>query len=321
VLKGLSPIGLDLAVIGMFTLLNTLNMRIGSKIQMAFVLMKNIPILFIILSGLIYFDLVNIDTAINLSAIPFSVPLIIYAFAGFEASCSLSAHIENSEKNAPKALLISFFLVCFIYAAYQLMFYGIIGSELGNLNHYFEIFPALISKVMPHGGPIALKIQAILQLAIALSSLGSGYGVLFSNSWNLYAVAQHNHLPGSSFISKLNQHGVAQACLIIEAFIAVAYILITWGHNVPLQQIGAFCSVLAYTISAMALWANAYRQNLRSRLAIATLAVASCLMLTVACLNGFMKDSTYAPGLFFGLLMLGVMLFYWQKRQTTLLTR
>ncbi len=313
-LKSIPTVGIDLGIITLFTILNTLNMRIGSRIQMAFVLMKNIPILFIIFSGLILFNFVNIDTAINLGSIPLSIPLIIYAFAGFEASCSLSAHIQNSEKNAPKALLISFFCVSFIYAAYQFMFYSIVGAELGNLSHYFEIFPALISKIMPHSGPMALKIQAVLQLAIALSSLGSGYGVLFSNSWNLYAVAKHSHLPGSALLSSLNQHGVAQICLIVEALIATAYILITWGSPIPLQQIGAFCSILAYTISVVALWMNAYRQKNRTQLIVPSLGLISCLALAGTCLYGFTQNGTYAPGLFFGLLILGVILFYWQKR-------
>lgn len=313
ILKCINILWLDLFVIAVFTALNLLNMRTGSKIQFTFMFLKIMPILFIIFSGLIFFDLANIDTNVNWGGILFSMPLVVYAFAGFEASCSLSAHIKNPQKNAPIATLVSFFLVIALSFAYQLMFYGMIGSDLGTLSHYFEIFPAVLHKVIPAGGAFADKLQAIMQLAIALSSMGGAYGILFSNSWNLHTLAKHNHLPGSNIIGRLNKHGIPEISIATEALICITYILVTQGNNIPLQQIGAFGCTLAYTFCVLSLLANALRQPTRKALALPIFGVLSCTTLLASCINGFIKNGTYSPIAFFILLGAGIIMFYYKK--------
>lgn len=49
-------IALDVCAIVLFTLLNLLNLRIGKQIQLAFICLKVIPIIFVILSGLYLFN-------------------------------------------------------------------------------------------------------------------------------------------------------------------------------------------------------------------------------------------------------------------------
>lgn len=310
ILKALPIIGLDLTILGLFTWLNLKNMRTGSKIQFSFMLLKVIPVLFIIITGMIFFDLVNLNTNIIWSSVPLSIPLIIYAFSGFEASCSLSAHIENAEKNAPKATLIAFFMIATIAALYQLMFYGMIGANLGQLSHYFEIFPAIINKIFSAGSQFGPKLQAVLQLAIATSSFGGSYGIMFSNCWNLHTLAKENHLIGSTIIAKLNEHNVPVYCILAETFIGVIYILATMGNNIPLQQIGAFGCTLAYTFCVIALLANALRQPSKKALILPILGAFSCTILLTSCINGFLKNGTYSPLALFGFLIFGVIMFF-----------
>jgi len=313
VLKSLPILGLDLIIISLFAYLNMHNMKTGSKIQFTFMILKVMPVLFIIVSGLIFFDMVNIDTKIIWSSIPFSIPLIIYAFSGFEASCSLSAHIQNAEKNAPKATLTAFFLVATLAATYQLMFYGMIGANLGNLSHYFEIFPAVINKIFMADSLIGTKLQAVLQLAIAISSFGGSYGIMFSNCWNLHTLAKEGHLIGSKTIARLNQHGVPVFCVLAEAIIAIIYILATKGSPVPLQQIGAFGGTLAYTLCVLSLLANGIRGKRRQDLILPVLGTISCALLLATCINGFFKNGTYSPLALFGLLIFGVGMFWVKK--------
>jgi len=308
-LKDLPILGLDLAIIGLFAYLNLQNMKTGSKIQVAFMILKVLPVLFIITSGCIFFDIINIDTNVIWTSIPLSIPLIIYAFSGFEASCSLSAHIENAEKNAPKATLTAYFLVASLAALYQLMFYGMIGANLGNLSHYFEIFPAVTNKIFAAGSAMGPKLQAVLQLAIAISSFGGSYGIMFSNCWNLHTLAKEGHLIGSNLIAKLNRHGAPFICVIAEALIAMIYILATKGEPVPLQQIGAFGGTLAYSACILALLFNATRQPSRKELILPILGCISCLILLASCINGFITKGTYSPFALFALLVFGIVMF------------
>lgn len=320
-LKCLPILGLDLVIISLFAALNMQNMKTGSKIQTAFMILKVVPVIFIIISGLVFFDLVNINTQVIWKSIPLSIPLIIYAFSGFEASCSLSAHIENAEKNAPKATLTAYFLVASLSAMYQLMFYGMIGANLGNLSHYFEIFPAVINKMFVASSSLGPKLQAILQLAIAISSFGGSYGIMFSNCWNLHNLAKEGHLIGSKLIAKLNQHGSPFVCVIAEALIAIIYILATQGEAVPLQQIGAFGGTIAYAACVLSLLSNALRQPDRKNLILPVLGCLSCAILLISCINGLIAKGTYSPLALFSLLAFGLIMFWSKSRARSCISR
>lgn len=312
-ISSLPIMGLDLAVLGAFTALNLQNMRTSSRIQFLFMTLKVLPVLFVVISGLIFFDMVQINTSVVWESIPLSIPLIIYAFSGFEASCSLSAHIQNAGKNAPRATLTAYFVIAGLSALYQLMFYALMSNHLDSLTHYFEIFPTVVKQVFGSAsfGP---HLQAALQMAIAVSSLGGSYGIMFSNCWNLQILAKHNHLPGSTWIGKLNEHAIPTACILAELLIGVLYLLATWGNNIPLQQISAFGCTLAYAMCVIALLANAKRQNSRSALILPVLGIVSCMLLLASCINGFLKNGTYSPLAIFGLIALGVVLFRNQNK-------
>jgi amino acid permease len=195
------------------------------------------------------------------------------------------------------------------------------GADLGNLNHYFEIFPSIISKLFPTGGLFANKLQGILQLAIAGSSLGGGYGVMFSNGWNLHALAEKNHLPGSKLIAKLNEHGVPTMCIVAEALISITYICVTQGNNIPLQQIGAFGCTLGYTFCVLALLANALKMPNQKKLILPILGIISCAVLLTSCINSFVQYGSYGPIAFFALLIAGIVMFYFKKSEATKLQK
>jgi len=193
-----------------------------------------------------------------------------------------------------------------------------IGSSLGNLSHYFEIFPAIINKIFVTGSSFGPKLQAILQLAIATSSLGAGYGIMFSNCWNLHTLAKENHLIGSKLISTLNQHNVPVYCILAETLIGIIYILATMGNNIPLQQIGAFGCTLSYAFCVLALLANARKQTSKKELLLPIFGAFSCIILLAGCINGFLKNGSYSPLALFGFLIFGVVMFFVKKSQTRL---
>lgn len=136
----------DGVVIAFFALLNLLNLRIGKGIQYSFIGIKLIPIFFAIFAGLYLFNGAHFtpDTFIW-TGVPISVPLVLYAFSGFEASCSLSTRIVDSHKNGPRAIFISYGIVVAIVFLYQFLFYGSLGTMLGALpKGYLDAFPALL---------------------------------------------------------------------------------------------------------------------------------------------------------------------------------
>ncbi len=252
-LQAFPLIGLDCVVLLLFAFLNTLNMKISSSIQYSFIFIKLVPTLFVILTGL-YFAQGSSFTynTMHFSGIPTSIPLVLYAFSGFEAVCSLSRHIINPQRNGPLVIIISFSTVLISMFLFQLLFYATVGPALGTLpGGYLNAFPAFLEKVATPA--FRNTFQTIMHIAIASSTLGSAYGILYSNGWNLFTLAKNGHIVASSLFIKRNAYGVPVACIAAEAVIAIVYILITQGNQLPLQQVSALGGTIAYTLSCFAL--------------------------------------------------------------------
>jgi amino acid transporter len=243
---------IDVTIITTFAILNTLKMQASSTIQHSFMILKSIPIIFIILVGILFLSGDNLsNTYVFWQGIPISLPFVIYAFAGFEASCSLSQHIENPKENGPKAILYSFSMAVLIAILYQFSFFSAVGSKLLLAGNYFTAFPIFFNNIF---GPesIMSKFKALPQLAIAASSLGGAYGIFFSNHWNLYEVAMHNFTFFSDSLTRFNKHKIPFLCIITEAVICISYIILFSGSNIILQQIAALGCMLTYFISTIA---------------------------------------------------------------------
>ena len=203
VLSHLPSIFLDFVIICIFSALNLLNIKAGSTIQKMFIGFKTFPIFFVISSGIFLFQKENYSSIhFQLGEITSSLPLVIYAVIGFEAACSLSGKIKDASKNAPRAVLISFAIVITIATLYQTLFYGSLGQQLVICKGHCDIFPAFLHSFLDDS-TYTHKLEGVIHLAIASSTLGAAYGIIFSNCWNLHILAQNKHLWGSHFLKNL----------------------------------------------------------------------------------------------------------------------
>lgn len=299
---------LDLLVIVLFVGLNTLNLRIGRSIQFSFIVMKMIPILFVILSGVIFLNPSNFQVSYELlKGIPISLPFVIYAFSGFEASCSLASSIVNPERNGPRAIYISYFIVIAIVTLFQTLFYLSLGSKFYELTSYLQAYPALIYQLFQFSDSFTNKLIAVLHLGIAASALGAAYGIMYSNSWNMFFIATKNGR-SLNFMTRLNKHGTPYFCVIFEGILAALYLFFTGGYQVPLQQISAFGGTVAYTISVFA-FIKTYLKEKPGAWFLPFLCIASSSILIFAILKSFW---VYGVGAFliFLILSLAGFLFY-----------
>ncbi|MEX0672218.1 MAG: APC family permease [Candidatus Babeliales bacterium] len=283
-----SIITMDVFVIILFVLLNLMNMRRGTKIQLAFIMLKCIPLIFAILSGFFLFSFDNFSMVHQIpQGIPSTIPLILYAFIGFEVTTSISRSIHNPEKNAPKAVLYSYLIAISIATLFQLIFYGNLGTTLIMQSSYLGAYPALLAKLFTNPETITL-LKGFLHLAIASSALGSSYGIMFSNSWNLYTLAQNEHTFFSDLFTTLNHNHIAYAAVLAEGCLTLIYLFYTQGAQLSLQQVGAIGSAIAFTISALALFANRLQKKAPlAELLLPILAIISCSMLVGACFRNF----------------------------------
>lgn len=312
-LQNIPTLGLDYGIITLFVLLNGLNLRIGKYVQFSFMGLKLIPIFFIIIGGLFLFTGNSFTrTTLIFSGIPSTIPFVLYAFTGFEATCSLSRSIKNPDKNAPRAILIAYTIGVGLVVLYQLIFFGALGKELGSLPSYLNAFPAFIQTLLPHGTHMYTALKNILHIGIASSALGAAYGIIYSNAWNLYALAERNHIPHKQIFTRLNIHQIPFACIIAEGMLLIMYTFFAQGNQVPLQQISACGMMLCYTLSTIALLYQAYKT--RNKLFIPLLSIGSCSLLLAGIVRNSILFGWLPIGIFLCILLFGIGMFNWRAK-------
>ncbi len=307
----------DTCILALFIALNTLHIKTGGTIQLSFIFFKAIPIIFLLLSALFLLQGTHLTTSHHIwHGIPSTLPLVLYATLGFEAACSLSSKIRDAHKNAPRAVLISYGIVILIASLYQLIFYGILDGLFAHFSDFRDPFPALLTMLLPHNMQLGHLLSNIMHLAIAVSALGGGYGIIFSNNWNLYTLAQHGHTFAPSLFTKLNRHHIPWVCVLIEGIICALYLIITRGHQIPLQQISALGCIIAYTLSVLSLiYAKKNRNNIRISWLVPLAALGNCFLLTISCVYSLFYSSAHSLITFSFLLAFGVLMFWYTAKK------
>lgn len=310
-LAQIGSFGLDIAIICLFTLLNLLNVKAGGMIQKMFIGFKAIPIFFVI--GTCFFLIQGENFSAShwhWEGIPTSLPLVIYAVVGFEAACSISSKIKNPQKNAPLAILISFFTVICIAAIYQTLFYGALGQKLAECLGHCDTLPALIFHLFGDT-PQSNNLIGFLHLALACSTLGAAYGVIFSNCWNLHVLAENKHIWLSKTFALLNKNSIPLFCVFAEGVICIIYLFGSQGVLIPLQQISALGCVIAYSISVAALL-QASKRNREVTISrwIPLCGLFSCSILISACIRSFFLNGMVSLVIFGVLLLFGTCMYF-----------
>ncbi len=305
---------LDTLILVTFIALNLLDIKAGSSIQKMFILFKALPLAFVILAGLYLFNPGHLGATHQIwQGFSSTFPLVLYATMGFEATCSLSDKIKNAAVNGPIAIYTSYAIALFLITLYQLAFYGALGTELLSLDTYRQAFPLLSAHLLPNSLTTAQTLGGFFNIAIAVSACGGAYGILFSNSWNLYTIARNKHILCSAFFDRLNRYNIPFMCVIAEGFISIFYLLISQGNQVALQQVAALSATITYTISVCALLKNLQKNSASSTYILLPICgLISCLLLIVSCLRGLIMAGAGigALAVFACLLTLGLFLYY-----------
>lgn len=316
-LETIHPYILDFCILSAFMALNMLKIRTSGVIQALFTTFKAFPIFFVIFAGLFLLNGNYLTSSHQLwSGIPLILPITIYATMGFESACSISSKIENARKNAPLAIFISYAINLCILIAYQFFFYGSLGTTLASMADYREMFPGLASLILPSDPLLAGKIGGLFNIAIATSILGGSYGIIFSNAWNLYALAEHRHIIFPEAFMRFNKYGIPALCIFAEGFLCLSYLFISQGTQIVLQQIGALGVVFTYTMSAIAL-INAKRNKpfITIPAWVPQLGLINCLILIGACINGLLKTGPSSLYGFLLLFIIGISMYWYMAHK------
>lgn len=309
---------LDISIMAIFIGLNMFHIRAGKAVQIVFLCMKLVPIFFVLFSGLLLFSTNNLTTdTFDATQFISTMPLVLFAALGFEATASLSNNIQDAKRNGPRAIFISYAIVVTLNVLYQLFFYSSVGSALAQAGGFLQAFPLLIGACCS-GSLIGLLVQKICNIAIASSALGGAFGILFSNSWNLHILAQNGHLVKAKIFLKENRFGIPFACIFAEGLLFLVYLAFTRGNQIPLQQIAAFGSTIAYSLSICGLLATYMQRNVSgTALLIPLFGIVNCLFFLASSLNSFYVRGAHSLCLYFSLICFGICMYSLTRRYST----
>lgn len=304
---------LDGAVIVLFCLLNFLNLRTGQHIQTLFLGLKAIPIVFICIAGLVLFSTKNFFVPHNLlGGIATTLPFVLYAFSGFEATCSLSSNIEYPTINGPRSIIISYGAVIIIACVYKLSFIAALGENIISHSFFGTAFSHTVHGMF-NDPWICNKFCGILFAILASSSLGGAYSILFSNTWNLHTLARHNHIVKAQWFTTLNRHFIPFGCVIVEALLCFLYLVLSRGVHPPLQQITALGCIISYGLSIIALQRAHKKGRIKTSPLLVYTALGSCALLIASCIRNFFQTGLVPLIYFCTLLGVGISMYIFTR--------
>jgi amino acid transporter len=306
-----------LFILASYTILNLQNMKIGIIVQSFFLTSKSIPILFIIIAGILLFDTSTITPDLFIwNGMTGAIPLVLYSLAGFETACALGRNIENPTINGPKAVYYSFGTIMLLYGIFQAFVYMNSYQALATLTSYDGIFPVIAHKLC--SSPfLANKISILLSFAIGSSALGGAYGILFSNPWNLYTLAEHNHIIGAKAITWFNKHQTPWIAVLAESLICAMFLLYNQDPSLlSLRSTAALGIVIAYTVSAFAYYQFLIKNGgTTQEFIVSGAAFITCMLFIASCVNDFIKTGIAPLLLFLAILCIGTMMFIYKSKE------
>jgi amino acid transporter len=283
-LHNISTLLLTCFTIFAIALINVAGAQIGGSIQIFFISAKAIPVISIITFGIIHFSSVDPAATPSISSLLSSIPSAIYAFMGFEIICAIAHMIENPQKNVFRAITGSFLIVALIFTTFQFVVTMALGkSILSESLSLAEVIEQLFSS-----WPVLGKVVTSLMYT---SVIAGAFGLLTSNCWNLFTLAEHKHFFKSKPLLFVTKKGVPVISLLLECSLACLILLIS-KDQLALQSMSVFGVVLSFVLSAVA----AFKSN---RSLISLISIGSCIYVLFLCYQKMQAVGVSIPYLLF----------------------
>jgi basic amino acid/polyamine antiporter, APA family len=233
------------ALIGPLALFNYLGVKTGNHVSSFFTVVKVGFLLLFVIAGAIALILrPEIRAPFSLPATSaknwFSaMPLLVYAYGGFEGALSVGGETKNPKRDTPIALLTALGIVCVIYTAVQFVTVATLPDAGSSLR------------------PLADAAQRFLgsagAMAIALAALVSAYGYLSANLLHApritYALGKAGDFP--SFLAAIHpKYRTPYVSIVIYALLVFVFAALgTFQWNATLSAVSRLAVYGAMALS------------------------------------------------------------------------
>jgi amino acid transporter len=246
------------------------------KIQSIATIYKLVPLFLGITALLFYFSPATTPGILSSSPlilIP-TIPMAIFGFWGFEGVCSISHLIEDSKKNAPKAIFMGFIFTVLIYTLFHLSLLAIMGTEalqthgaIGFVN-YLSIDSSLVIQLL----------NAVVMSAIIVAHINAIFGGIVANSAMLCAMAEEKIVFMSSFFASRLPSTGRPAGAIIAHCLGIIFCITAVANAQVLNAMANLGVLTAFVFAIVALFIKTKHHI--SGIVSCVLGLSSCLILS-----------------------------------------
>ncbi|MGG5460086.1 APC family permease [Clostridium sp. B9] len=209
------------AILWTSTYINIRGTKLAGIVTSIITVFKVLLFIFFIVIGLMYFDPANLTPMFpagkGVSTIPMAAALTLWAFMGLETASVAGGEIKNPEKNVKRSTIMGMLISTVLYILISIVAMGAMNqSELATSTAPIS---DIIVKVLN------LKSLDALNIAIAISILGTGMGWLLSTARVAYAAGEDGIFP-KTFAKVHPKYNTPYVALIIGSiFINIIFLM------------------------------------------------------------------------------------------------
>jgi|ERR1700733_6059677 len=244
-----NPLLFNIVIIAIAILFSLLSLKIVSNFLNSLTLAKILPlVILILLLPLIFNPSFTISSA-ELALLPASLALPIFGYFGFEYCVGISHLIKDSEKNAPRAILIGFLGTGLLYMFFHFGLLNLMGAK--DLASYgAPAFADFINLPIPY---LKSLLKILIPAAAILTLFAGMLGMINANAILLQSMAKEKLFKGGSLLLPLNAHQRPWAALLFIGALVLA--IDTFIPSIPLTGglcvLGVFLSFILPFISLL----------------------------------------------------------------------
>ena len=304
-----------LAAVWLLTAINIWGVRAAGNVQIITVILKLTPLLALAVFGIFHFDPQILasghTTSSPAAAINACATLTMWAFLGLECATVPAEHVKNPEKTIPRATMLGTIIAAAFYIVCTTVVMGIIPSE------------TLAHSNAPFADAAKLLWGSWAGYVIAAAAIISCFGAL--NGWILMqgqfpqAVAKDGLFP--KLFARESRRRTPTIGLLISSVVASVLILMNYSHGLvamftTIILVSTFWVLVTYLLCALAEIVLGRPDKISNGLRMRNIGLAAATAIfTVWAIYG---AGVQAVSWGFFALLLGVPLYFWQKRQQTI---
>jgi APA family basic amino acid/polyamine antiporter len=126
---------ISLSFIWLLTWINNRGVKSSGKIQVITTILKLLPLIFVILTGVFFFDIdnfpdFNLTGDSNWYALTSAAAITLYAFLGVESASVPAENIDQPEKTIPRATMFGTLIATFVYIFGTVVLFGMLPLDV-----------------------------------------------------------------------------------------------------------------------------------------------------------------------------------------------